>query len=643
MLRHNIVRKVVPCAIILLLIFIFLNPIGQLTWTLEVEPSTRLHVPQTNKSQTINVQRTTLSDLPTSTSERTPQSAAEKFFVFSPKCKIPYVDALSKEFLDMTLPMPFKACTADPDLFSVSYNRETKYYTLHLHHQLMRTHFSNYSDYACFYYETMAGTNDSFAIARRAQFFEADFIVPRHFLGLVASCNDIRNVSRVVQADAFSFVQYPGNRNETSDAWRAEHYPSVFLFGIDSMSRMNFHRTMPLTSQFVRHSGWYEMEGYNKVGDNTLPNLLALLTGRSPKWWSKSCNLKTTGCFNYITYLWDHFHNAGYLTAYAEDLPSISTFNYLKAGFVRQPVDFYLRPFLMILEHVLEAVEYLGSNYYLGRRHSYSYIFDYARQLIQRFVHESPKPLFGLFWTSSLTHDDHSGGANLDASFVNYLEQYKDYGLFNKSIVILFSDHGARYGHLAEHASGFLEERLPMLHIYLPPGYRSRYPKVARALKLNRNRLTSNFDLHLGIRSIVEQIRPGIDFMKSYSCIGCRSLFRVVPRNRGCKDANIPVHWCACETYVPVATTGLAVRLGRMVVYRMNKYLAKLNLNTDCQQLYLGELLKAKRQLHFDDFGVEIDPPHGMEVYQLEFTTTPNGGKFRTLVSSRKQRGERSH
>ncbi|XP_002133328.3 uncharacterized protein [Drosophila pseudoobscura] len=642
MFGFNLKRKVVLCVIILMVVFIFVNhngelkpdsPQSKLSRKPNLEPIT-LH----NKSVIKNVQPATVLDpqkINIQTIEKTPISVAENFFVFSPKCKIPYVDPLSEDFLNMSVPYPYKTCTEDPDLFSVLYHRKTKHYILHLNKEVMKTRFSNISNYACFYFETMAGTNDSYAVARRAELIENDFIVPHHFLGLVVQCNDLDNNSRVLQADAFSFVQHPVDRNETSDAWRGTNYPSVFLFGIDTMSRMNFHRTMPLTSKFVRHSGWYEMEGYNKVADNTLPNLLAVLTGRSAKNWSKGCNLKTAGCFNYITYLWDHFHNAGYLTAYAEDLSSISTFNYLKSGFVRKPVDFYLRPFVTILEHVLKSVEWIGCKYCLGRRHSFSYVFDYAKQLIQRFVHETPKPLFGFFWTSSFTHDDHSGGANLDAIYVKYLEEFKEYGLFDRAIVILFSDHGARYGYLANHPTGFLEERLPMLHIYLPPWYRRRYPQVARALRLNRNRLTSSYDLHLGIRHILEQIRPGIDFISSYSCIKCRSLLRVVPKNRGCSDANIPIHWCACETYVPVATTGLALQLAQVIVYRMNQFLAKLNLDADCETLYLRKLLKASRQLHFDDVGVEIAPPNGMEIYKLEFTTSPNNGKFRSLVRSK--------
>ncbi len=44
-------------------------------------------------------------------------------------------------------------------------------------------------------------------------------------------------------------------------------------------------------------------------------------------------------------YIWKRFDSSQYLTALAEDEPFFTGFNYMKTGFVDQPVDFYLRPF----------------------------------------------------------------------------------------------------------------------------------------------------------------------------------------------------------------------------------------------------------------------------------------------------------
>lgn len=40
---------------------------------------------------------------------------------------------------------------------------------------------------------------------------------------------------------------------------------SVLVLGIDSVSRINFYRTMPQTAKYVNEMGWFELYGYNKV------------------------------------------------------------------------------------------------------------------------------------------------------------------------------------------------------------------------------------------------------------------------------------------------------------------------------------------------------------------------------------------
>ena len=63
----------------------------------------------------------------------------------------------------------------------------------------------------------------------------------------------------------------------------------------------------------------------------------------------KDCNflnssLPLDGC----PFIWKDFKRAGkYLTAFLEDVPHLATFNYEKIGFLRPPVDFYLRPFML--------------------------------------------------------------------------------------------------------------------------------------------------------------------------------------------------------------------------------------------------------------------------------------------------------
>lgn len=40
---------------------------------------------------------------------------------------------------------------------------------------------------------------------------------------------------------------------------------SVLMLSIDSVSRLNLIRAMPKTAQHLYDSGWFELQGYNKV------------------------------------------------------------------------------------------------------------------------------------------------------------------------------------------------------------------------------------------------------------------------------------------------------------------------------------------------------------------------------------------
>jgi len=46
------------------------------------------------------------------------------------------------------------------------------------------------------------------------------------------------------------------------------------MFGIDSLSRINLRRTMPKVYRFLTKAGWFELQGYNKVGKEIIRNSL---------------------------------------------------------------------------------------------------------------------------------------------------------------------------------------------------------------------------------------------------------------------------------------------------------------------------------------------------------------------------------
>jgi len=56
----------------------------------------------------------------------------------------------------------------------------------------------------------------------------------------------------------------------------------VAVIGIDSISRLNFMRQMVKSYNFInKEMSGDVMHGFTKVGENTFPNVIPMLTGRS--------------------------------------------------------------------------------------------------------------------------------------------------------------------------------------------------------------------------------------------------------------------------------------------------------------------------------------------------------------------------
>jgi hypothetical protein len=82
--------------------------------------------------------------------------------------------------------------------------------------------------------------------------------------------------------------------------------PNILFFGLDSVSRVNFDRHFPITSQLLKKHNFYTMYGYNKVADNTFVNLTPLLTGHYlDDIWNET--ISKTVFLNYFPFIWKVF------------------------------------------------------------------------------------------------------------------------------------------------------------------------------------------------------------------------------------------------------------------------------------------------------------------------------------------------
>jgi len=113
-------------------------------------------------------------------------------------------------------------------------------------------------------------------------------LVPKDIDFLSTQCYAVNGKKEIklLQEDGFLFVQdrlSNNTKNPEEDRPDEESKPNVIILGIDSTSRLNLRRSMPKLHAFLQRPGWFEMQGFNKVGENTIPNLLAMLTGNAFK------------------------------------------------------------------------------------------------------------------------------------------------------------------------------------------------------------------------------------------------------------------------------------------------------------------------------------------------------------------------
>ncbi|EDW16526.2 uncharacterized protein Dmoj_GI10580 [Drosophila mojavensis] len=560
------------------------------------------------------------------------------YYVDSAQCRMPSVDPFSKDAMEIYKPMVFETCTNDSDLIRPIFDFNRKRYVLRIDENVAAKLLnSSETEYNCYYQEiTRYAEHDSYNDLPPRKYFSQHYVVPLHVQGMIVGCSEVANDSNVLQTDAFGFIQHIPTPLAVAvdNAKAARRKPSVIMFGIDSLSRINLRRTMPKVYKYLTRKGWYEMQGYNKVADNTFPNLMAILSGYSPDTAKeKVCDTNYNGCFDQFPFIWKYLKNVGYLTAYAEDSIGMNTFNYLKPGFLTQPTDYYYRPLLKAFDGEMKTwkCEKCSLTYCIGRRIHSSYVYDYAKEFTRRYVSE--RPIWGLFWSSSFSHDDSMMPSMMEDFVLQYLLDFEADRVFDESIVIFFSDHGARYGQLMSLASAYLEERLPMMFIYLPPWFRKQYPEYAKALKINRNRLTSNFDLHNTLKHIAE-LGSGSNsppLPKANDCPSCQSLFYPVNAVRNCSEAGIPEHYCTCKPYKTI-NYDWSDRIAGRVIERMNDYLWAKNLSSLCHNLTLDYIHTTQFKIGLEhDFHGEL-PQTETNVYRTKFKVNQNSADFFATV-----------
>ena len=265
---------------------------------------------------------------------------------------------------------------------------------------------------------------------------------------------------------------------------------------------------------------------------------------------------------------------------------------------------------------------------------------DYVKDLFDTYT-ETPKLSFS--WLSDYSHSSTDILKTADEDLLEFIKELNRKNHLNNTLLILMSDHGARFDKVRQLVQGRYEERLPYLGMLFPKHFQQSFPMLMKNFNNNMKLLTTGYDLHATLNHILE---PDFYQKKMYKTLHGISLLSPIPINRTCADASIQPHWCSCLDWRKVrnnsdeaiGATEYVVKFINDVVFKSTSKCQKINLKSVDIAL---KFVPNEKLLQFK--GTKIQNRRGKALfgaamstdfvlYQVTFTTVPNEAKYEATL-----------
>ncbi|CAG5119932.1 unnamed protein product [Candidula unifasciata] len=401
---------------------------------------------------------------------------------------------------------------------------------------------------------------------------------------------------------------------------------NILMIGIDGHSKQNLQRHMPKTRNYLLNVlDAVELHKYNRIGDNTFPNLVPILTGKTELELTRRYR-SSRDFFDNMNdeFVWSEFSRAGYRTGLYFDSDHLTAFHFMKKGWDKPPVDYYYRATL--IERARDPLMTHKERSCVGDIPELSYSFDFWKQMSSTFQNEKTQPYFGFGFCVQLTHDEPNHASEGDGLYLRFFEQLNEMNVFNNTIVIFFSDHGERLGRVRRTYNGMIEANMPHVFLVFPPWFHRKYPNVMEVLKINQDRLTTNKDLHATLLDVLNfQGKSGIGDVKEKGI----SLFNEIPGERSCEDAEISAGFCVCNRLTKgnvsfIVTISLATAVQSALWGSVIRYRHK------CQKLTVKSVDNIM-EIQLDS--QKLQERDEQSLYQITVTTTPGNAVYEARLS----------
>lgn len=433
-----------------------------------------------------------------------------------------------------------------------------------------------------------------------------------------------------------------------------DDYYNILMVGVDTISHLNGVRQFNKTRQFLFDQfKSIEFLGYNKVGENTFPNLIPLLTGLKPEqliqlqcWLATTYTVDSDRGDDYLDncrYLWNFYQQIGYVTYFSEDWPQASTFNYLKPGFKHEPTNHYGRPFTLARKSLLfPQFDSIGCASCQLDTPIVKIDLDNLKSFVEA---HSGRPHFAFHWINCPQHDDLNGGSMVDNIMKSFFEEIHNITQLDRTFVIFFSDHGYRWNPFVSTQIGHYESSLPMFTMAPPARFIQRHPDLYKRLLDHQSALLTPFDMFktlLAIRDLgakhnipkqstrirrseqsnngsaqinvtstttststtayptsqttIKQVEnlDGSTFGQKFTTLSLLDEHSADDLDRSCIDAGIPDNYCVCHQFKSVNVNSSDV-IGAAYYLTYGHFDSRLRNHTHiCHQLELDQINRAE-------------------------------------------------
>ncbi|XP_014777260.1 uncharacterized protein LOC106874152 [Octopus bimaculoides] len=519
--------------------------------------------------------------------ERKPNHTSGEYFIDTIGCKILRFQVPEDDFDINRSPV---VCPGPPRLTKVVGTM------LYVDQSIKADYYSNKIK-RCQKWNVTRGNSDNSIILGKPTTFHNQTKIDAEFSFI--KCEGVNN--SVLYTDFYSRIidkKHVQKKLKSQSGKRAEDIPlSVLLIGIDSTSHNSFSRQMPRLKKYLLETlKAYSFPGFTRVGENTFPNILALLSGKflsETKW-------RSGQVYDSLDLIWKNYSSRNAITVMAEDHPYIAAFNYVARGFRKQPTDYYFRPLTIAMKNKFR------NEFCVGPLPETDYVQHYMKQFLKKYKMSF---YFALTFFTRWTHNHLHGAARWEDKLLGFFQWLHQSKILNNTLLFFFGDHGFRLGGFRTTVAGSHEANLPFLFFIVPEWFKIKHKSKADSVHRNQNRLVTFFDFYA---TLSENLNRGkqIRMMMSNRSI---SLMSPIPSNRTCKEAEIPAQFCECfsaRKQVSVENVNVT-QAANAVVKSLNKLLEKGKAKK-CAKLKLKKIIRAFKYRSTYSVTLKVSPSEGI-------------------------------